>query len=84
MKNEKAHIQKLIQKTNVLVKSLQPANQAYFIDLITYMALSSFLHDEGAVRSSYTRWCWTMRMLRMMVYLLPNFLGRIRKPWQMN
>ena len=50
MKNEKAHIQKLIQKTNVLVKSLQPANQAYFIDLITYMALSSFLHDEGAVR----------------------------------
>ena len=40
------------QKTckNVLVKGLQPANQAYFDDLITYMALSSVLHDEGAVR----------------------------------
>ena len=50
MKQEKNNIQKLIQKTNDSVQNLEPENQAYFDDLIVYMASSSLFHDEGAIR----------------------------------
>ena len=45
MKQEKNNIQELIQKTNDSVQSLKSENQAYFDDLIVYMASSSLFHD---------------------------------------
>ena len=50
MKQEKNNIQELIQKTNDSVQSLKSENQAYFDDLIVYMASSSLFHDEEAIR----------------------------------
>ena len=74
MKQEKNNIQELIQKTNDSVQSLKSENQAYFDDLIVYMASSSLFHDEEAIREQLYQ-----MVLRRMESLLKNFSVKILK-----
>ena len=79
MKQEKNNIQELIQKTNDSVQSLKSENQAYFDDLIVYMASSSLFHDEEAIREQLYQMVLVFRMLRRMESLLKNFSVKILK-----